>query len=134
MEFQPAKTKTGQNRTKQLKQKLVTVLIIGTNILKKGLSRRHWILHIWIRRGTKFHLKQIILNFWKKFSQQQSFQYKTKKKWTPPSKNCIFKLLSNLNYTWNKQSSVCGPNLSKKGISGLKLKKRISAPIFVYWN
>ena len=41
LEFQPAKTKTGQNRTKQLKQKLVTVLIIGTNILKKGLSRRH---------------------------------------------------------------------------------------------
>ena len=39
--FQLAKTKTGQNRTKQLKQKLLRALIIGTSILKKSISRRH---------------------------------------------------------------------------------------------
>ena len=42
-------------------------------------EHRHWILHIRISLGVKFHFELTILNFWAKFAQEEHFLSKTKK-------------------------------------------------------
>ena len=55
-------------------------------------EHHHWILHIWISLGIKFHLKQTILNFVSKFVLKGSPGQKTEKvKIT--TEFCIFKLV-----------------------------------------
>ena len=49
---------------------------------KKSISGRkqhHWILHIQISLGIKFHLKLTIVTIWTKFAQKGHFWSKTKK-------------------------------------------------------
>ena len=71
----------------------------GPNLHKKGVSIRkqkteqhHWIQHIRISLGIKFHLKLTILIFWTKLSQTGYFRPKIKKV-NITIEFCIFELV-----------------------------------------
>ena len=101
----------------------------GANFPKKSISGRkqksehhHWILHIRIRLGIKFHFKLTILNFWTKFVQKEYFRSKTK--WSEHyhwvlhiriSLSTKFRLQMAIFIFWTK--------FSKKGISCRKRKR-----------
>ena len=90
-------------------------------LVKIGKSKHHhWILHIWISLGTKFHLKLGILIFGTKFAQKGYFWSKTEKVNTTIEfyifeKGTRFQLKLTI---W-----ILGPNLPKKGVSVGKRKK-----------
>ena len=52
-------------------------------LIANGISERHhWILHIRVSLGVKFHLKLTILSFWTNFVQKSYFRCRKRKKWT----------------------------------------------------
>ena len=79
-------------------------------------------MHIRISLCIKLHFEQTILNFWTKFAQQRYLWSKTEKV------NIIiefglFKLVFVAHFSLNRQFWSFGPDLPKKGFSGLKQKK-----------
>ena len=78
-------------------------------------------LRIRISRGIKFHLKLTVLTFWTKFDQKGYFPCKTEKV-NITVEFCISVLAWVPNFSLNRHSSFCGPNIPQKSISGLKRK------------
>ena len=78
-------------------------------------------LRIRISRGIKFHLKLTVLTFWTKFDQKGYFPCKTEKV-NITVVFCIFVLAWVPNFSLNRHSSFCGPNIPQKSISSLKRK------------
>ena len=89
----------------------------GISGLKEKSRHHHWILHIWTSLSTNIQFQQTILNFWNKFAQKGSFQFKKE-----TVNTAIDFRTFKLNYRstdLNRQFFFFGPILPKKGISGL---------------
>ena len=77
-----------------------TIIVLRLTFLLKRVfpvrnrksEHRHWILHIWIRLGTKFQLKLTVFIFWIKFAQKGFFPSKTEKV-KATIEFCIFELV-----------------------------------------
>ena len=95
-------------------------------------EHHHWILHTRISRGTKFQLNLTILIFRTKFTQKAYFRSKKEK--LNINNNSPFSDWSRfyLNFSLIWQFWFFGPNLPKKGISGLKQKNHIFAYVHGY--
>ena len=85
-------------------------------------EQHHWILHIRIRLGVKFHLKLTISTSWTKFTQKGHFWSKTKKV-NIIIEFCKFELVYLSSFTLNWQFHFFGPNLPKKGYFRSKTEK-----------
>ena len=101
-----------------------TILIFGTNFLKKGYfwsktqksEHHYWILHIRISLSGNFQLKLIIASFWTKFAKKGTFFQSKTDKIDTTIEFCIFELVFVPNLTLNKKIWSFGPNFPKKGI------------------
>ena len=96
----------------------------GVSGLNRKSEQCHWILHIRISLGTKFHIKLTISIFWTKFAQKGFFPFKAEKL-NSTMEYCILELVYATKLSLNWQFWFFEPNLPKKGVSGLKQKKWI---------
>ena len=107
-----------------------TIIVLRLTFLLKRVfpvwnrksEHRHWILHIWIRLGTKFQLKLTVFIFWIKFAQKGFFPSKTEKVNTT-IEFCLYELVYAPNFNLNWQFCFLGPNLTKKGCFWSKTEK-----------
>ena len=116
----------------------------------KRSEERHWILHIWVNLGIKFHLKLTILIFWTKLVQNMYFRSKIKNV-KSVIEFCIFKLVYVWSFTLDWQFWHFGPNLPKGAflIENVKSEHRhwilhirislginfhLKLPILIFWT
>ena len=88
----------------------------------KKSVQHHWILSRIIQGVKLFQIKLTVLIFWIKFTQKGYFWSKAKKM-NSAIEFFIFELDSLTNFSLNWQFWFLVPNLTKRGISGLKQKK-----------
>ena len=87
------------------------------------VEHHHWILHIRITLGNKFHVKLKILIFWIKFALKEYFRSKMEKV-NITIAFCIFELVWVPNFNLQKQFWILESNLPKKCIFGRKQKNK----------